>query len=172
MDAKGFTLIELMAALSLLAILSLIAAPSFSAYLRDCRRSAATDTITHAVHAARLLAATHGRPVEICPSLNRRDCAPGEDWGGTLLLRQVPAAADAAAAAVRIIQLPSGEPPLTVHANRDSIRFTPLVPAATAATITVCDDRGPEFAAAVIVSRSGRPRLSGRDASGASLQCP
>jgi len=170
MDAKGFTLIELMVALGLLAILSLIAAPSFSAYLRDCRRSAATDTITHAVHAARLLAATHGRPVEICPSLNGRDCVPGEYWGDILLLRQVPAAADAAA--VRVIRLPSGEPPLTVRANRDSIRFTPLVPAATAATITICDDRGPEFAAAVIVSRSGRPRLSSRNAGGGSLQCP
>ena len=170
MDAKGFTLIELMAALSLLAILSLIAAPSFSAYLRDCRQSAATDTITHAVHAARLLAATHGRLVEICPSRNGRDCATGEDWGDMLLLRQAPAATDAAP--VRAIQLPSGEPPLTVRANSDSIRFTPLVPAATAATITVCDDRGPEFAAAVIISRSGRPRLSGRDAGGASLQCP
>jgi len=171
MGARGFTLIELLVALSLLVVLSLIAAPSFGNYLRDCRRSAAADAITHAVHAARLLAATHGLPVEICPSRNGRDCAPGADWSGMLLLRQRPAATPDASA-VRIVQLPTGKPQLTVHVNRDSIRFTPLVPAATAATITVCDDRGADFAAAVIVSRSGRPRQSGRDAGGAPLQCP
>jgi hypothetical protein len=60
----------------------------------------------------------------------------------------------------------------SVRANRDAIRFTALTPAATTATLTVCDERGSRAARAVIVSRIGRPRISDRDAGGRPLVCP
>lgn len=168
MDGRGFTLVELSVALFLLAVFATVAVPGMREFVRDTQQSAAINGLLHAVHTARRLAAASGRRVELCATQDGRDCSGSPYWDGDLLLRTQ----SAAGVPPRVIPSPSRYGTLSVRANRSAVAFTPLNPAATTATITVCDDRGPRAAAAVIISRAGRPRLSRLDPSGRPLACP
>ena len=173
MAARGLTLVELLVAMALLATLATLATPGFGEYLRNCRRAATVNALSHTIHLARTLASVRGQAVRLCPSADATRCTVGRDWGHTLLIQ--PDGSDGP---------DGGEPPLrvvprldarrrqSVRSNRDSLRFAPLSATGTTATLTVCDDRGSRAARAVIVSRTGRPRTSDRDASGRELVCP
>jgi len=169
---RGFTLIEMMLGLAVLAVLALAALPGLRGYLQDCRRTATVNALAHAVHSARQLAGVLGRNVVLCPTRDGADCSGALDWSGLLVLRTDEAAAFDPEPAPRFIRLAVERSQQSVRSNRDAIRFTPLTPAASTATLTVCDARGPRSARAVIVSRSGRPRISDRDAAGRFLVCP
>jgi type IV fimbrial biogenesis protein FimT len=170
--ARGFTLVELLVAMALLAILATLAAPGFGEYLRNCRRAATVNTLSHTIHVARALASTRGQPIILCPSVDGSRCSSGPDWSHEWLLQ--PDGSDPAAddAPLRVVRPATAGARQSVRANRDAIRFTALTPAATTATLTVCDERGSRAARAVIISRVGRPRISDRDAGGRPLVCP
>jgi len=168
MSPKGFTLLEMLAAMAVLALIGLLATPSLRDYLRDCRRAAAVNAVAHAVHTARTLAGSIGQSVELCATTDGRHCAGGTDWAGSLLLH----APASTAGPLRVVPLSLGRSRQSLRSNREVLRFAPLVPSATTATLTVCDDRGSPSAMAVIVSRTGRPRIADRDASGRRLACP
>jgi type IV fimbrial biogenesis protein FimT len=168
MAPKGFTLLEMLTALAVLTLVGLLAAPSMRDYLRDCQRAATVNAIAHAVHTARALAGSIGQSVELCATSDGRACAGGTEWTGSLLLR----APAIDSGPLRVVPLSLGRSGQSLRSNREVLRFAPLVPSATTATLTVCDDRGSPAAAAVIVSRTGRPRIADRDASGRRLACP
>lgn len=168
MEGRGFTLVEMMISLAVLAIVAAGATPGLRGFLRDCQRTATVDGLVHAIHAARRMAGLTGVPVELCPTLDGLGCSGQFLWNGDLLLQPVPAGRFAA----RVLPAPSRPSVQSVRANRSAITFAPLRPSATTASVTVCDDRGPAFARVVIVSRSGRPRVSERDASGRPPGCP
>ena len=168
MSPRGFTLLEMLVALAVLALVGLLATPSLRDYLRDCQRAATVNAIAHAVHTARALAGSTGLSVELCATTDGRDCAGGTLWTGNLLLRT----SASEPGPLRVVPLSLGRSRQSLRSNREVLRFAPLTPSATTATLTVCDDRGPPAAAAVIVSRTGRPRIADRDASGRRLACP
>ncbi len=173
MAARGFTLVELLVAMALLATLATLAAPGFGEYLRNCRRAATVNALSHAVHAARTQAAVRGGAVRLCTSTGSNACNATRDWSASLLIEaDAPDGAEVVHSPLRVIQLAAEKSRQTVRSNRDHFLFTPLVSSATTGTITVCDDRGSRAARAVIVSRTGRPRISDRDASGRALVCP
>ena len=163
--SNGFTLIELLVALALTAILATVAYPGFSAWLLDSRRDAFVTTALHAVHAARQFSAVRAVSVELCGTLDATHCSGAPDWSSGLLVvgedgtvfRSLPS------------QRSSNGP--TIRSNRAAIRFEPGTSFASPATMTVCDRRGDRAARAIIVSRSGRPRVSERDGSNRVLQC-
>ena len=168
MDGRGFTLVELSIALALLAALALAGVPSLREFLRDCERAATVNGLLQAVHGARRMAAISGRRIELCPTRDGVDCSGDFLWQGDLLLRP-----DAGGTlAPRVLPSPARHGWQSVRANRIALTFTPLRPAATTATLTVCDDRGARAAVAVIVSRAGRPRIADRDPGGRALVCP
>lgn len=160
-------------ALGVLSVAALVAAPALGEYLRDIRRTATLNLLAHAVHTARSAAAALGVRATLCGTLDGASCSQSGDWGDTLLvLPASPAGADGPAAPVRVLRLDAARARQTVRSNRPAIELAPLSPSATTATVTVCDDRGAHAARALIVSRTGRPRLSDRDASGRLLACP
>ena len=168
MDGRGFTLVELSIALALLGALALAGVPALREFLQDCERTATVNGLLQAVHGARRMAAVSGRRVELCPTRDGVDCSGEFLWEGDLLLR--PEAGGTLSP--RILPSPARRSLQTVRANRSALSFTPLRPAATTATLTVCDDRGARAAVAVIVSRAGRPRVADRDPGGRTLVCP
>lgn len=167
---QGLSLVEMLVVVALLAVSATLAAPSFGGLVRDLRRAATLTALSHALHQARVAAAASGRSIRVCATRDRRSCSGETRWGPVLLQR--PAGADGAEALRRVVVLPGGRGPQSIRSNRSFIEFAPLAPAASTATITVCDDRGAAAARALIVSRTGRVRLSDRSAAGEALSCP
>ena len=86
---RGFTLIELMVAVAMVAILSAVAAPSFSAMmLRSGIRSASSD-IGSDLNVARAEAIRVGGRVSLCPRATPTAMTCGTDWSkGWLVFRE------------------------------------------------------------------------------------
>ena len=161
----GHTLTELMAILGIAAILAAAAVPLFSTLLLDIRMNAAVASAMHAVNLARQFAATRSETIRLCGSADQRECSGLVDWSPGLLL-----ADDGGEFHQNLGQSDDGGAP-RLRSNRPTLSFEPGTGFATPATIVVCDRRGPRAARAVIVSKSGRPRTSTRDASDRVLTC-
>jgi len=161
---RGHTLTELLTAFGVVAIISGAAVPAFNSLLLDSRRNATITTALHAANLARQLAALRGEPVRLCGTGDQRECSGRVDWSAGLLIandrglrRNLPLAATARAPWIR--------------SNRAIVSFEGGSGFASPATLVVCDRRGGAAARALIISRSGRPRVSDRDASNRPLTC-
>lgn len=190
---RGYTLVELVCVLCIAGVLMSIALPSFGALSRNERRTAAANELLATLLVARSEALKRGgRPIVVCgiadPALppGQQRCA-GYDWtAGWALGTWDDANGDGTVDAPefrarRVFQPPRGGG-LTVRAG--NFMTTPRVaPAGTLVvksfgnrssngTVTICDDRGPADARAVIVSSLGRGRVSPRKADGRPLACP
>lgn len=93
LDQRGFTLIELMVAIAMVAILSAVAAPSFSDMMvRSAIRSASSD-LGADLNVARAEAIRIGGRVTICPRTSPTAMTCGSDWAqGWLVFREAGAA--------------------------------------------------------------------------------
>jgi type IV fimbrial biogenesis protein FimT len=161
---RGFTLMELLAALAILAVLAGLAVPALHGLVLDSRRTAAMGELARAVWYARVEATQRGRPVELCASSGSTACDGGADgWG--LGWRVAPTSDPGEA--LRIGQPAPGTAVLL--ANRATFRFEPHDRRSTNGTIAWCDPRGPAASRALVISPTGRPRI--QPGSGA-LECP
>lgn len=163
--SRGHTLVELLVMFGIVAVISAAAVPTFSNLLLDSRMNAAVTTSLHAVNLARQFSATRGEIIRLCGSDDQQACSGSEDWTSGLLL------SDDGEALRRSLPLAGGSGVPRVHSNRATVMFTGGSGFASPATVTVCDRRGARAARAVIISRSGRPRVSERDASEGPLTC-
>jgi len=176
MDAgeRGYTLIELMFALAILAGLLAWSVPTFGDLRRNAARTTAVNEFVQAVYFARSEAIKRNGVVSLCPSRDAQSCdAAGAPWHAGWIVfinhdRDNPAVRD------------GSEPLLRTHAawttgrivaNRTTLSFRPYGQSGVTATVVFCDDRGARDARAVIISQTGRPRVTGRDASGGALSC-
>lgn len=74
---SGFTLIELMVVIALVAILGAIAIPSYQSSIANNRVSAEVDRVAMDMSYARSEAVKRGIPVSVCPSTG---CAASSNW--------------------------------------------------------------------------------------------
>jgi type IV fimbrial biogenesis protein FimT len=162
---RGYTLLELLAGLALVAILAAIAYPGFAALLLDSRRDAVVSITVHAVHAARQFAAARGESMQLCGSRDAQQCSGQGDWSAGLLI------IGSGGAVLRSLPLSLRNQGPRLISNRPAVTFEPGTSFASPATLTICDRRGSAAARAIIVSRSSRPRISKRDAGNRPLQC-
>jgi type IV fimbrial biogenesis protein FimT len=163
--SAGHTLTELMAILGIAAILAAAAVPLFSTLLLDSRMNATIATAMHAVNLARQFSATRGESIRLCGSADQQQCSGTVDWSAGLLL------ADDTGGFRRSLVLAGSSGAPRLRSNRAMLSFEAGSGFATPATFVACDRRGASAARAVIVSRSGRPRASLRDASERPLTC-
>lgn len=77
---RGYTLIELMMVLTIVSILSAIAAPSFARLLADTRVADATSELFGAVLQTRSEALKRHRRVVLCTSSDATDCGSETGW--------------------------------------------------------------------------------------------
>jgi type IV fimbrial biogenesis protein FimT len=161
---RGFTLVELLAALAILAVLAGLAVPALHGLVLDSRRSAAMADLARAAWYARVEAVQRGRPVELCASSGGTTCDGGTSgWGHGWRVAPTSNPGET---------LRTGRPErgrAVFLANRATFRFEPHDRRSTNGTIAWCDPRGPSASRALVIAPTGRPRLE--PGSGA-LACP
>lgn len=171
---SGFSLVEAIVALAIIAIAFAMGAPSFRNALLDARRAAAVNEFMHSLYSARSNSLLKAEFVALCPSRNLEQCeqAPGR-WadGWIAFVNRNHAGLPAVDPGEEVLERHPALPAIEVSANRDALVFRNDSFTGTTASFVFCDERGARFARAVIVSQSGRPRLSESDAYGHTLKC-
>jgi type IV fimbrial biogenesis protein FimT len=101
-QTQGFTLIELMVALAIIAIVAAVAVPSYQSNIAAGRKTSAANNLLGALQFARSEAIVRRSAVKVCASTDGSSCS-GTDWstGGVVLegatvLRSIPPASDVA----------------------------------------------------------------------------
>ena len=175
MDRRhGFTLPELVFTLAIIAGLLGFGVPTFRELQRNAARTREVNQFIQAVYLARSEAIKRNGVVSLCPSADGQRCAPaGTPWHAGWIVfvnldRDSPAVRDDDEELLRVYAPWSGG---SVSANRGTLSFRPFGQMGVTATVTFCDERGPPAARAVIISQTGRPRVSARSASNGPLTC-
>jgi len=171
---RGQNLPELMFALAIAAGLAGWAVPAFRDVQRNAARTREVNQFVQAVHLARGEAIKRNTVVSLCPSAGGTDCAAaGTPWHGGWIAfvngdRDSPAMRDGGE---ELLQVYPGWNAGRIVANRATLSFRAFGQSGVTATFAFCDDRGSVAARAVIISQTGRPRVSDRSASGSPLAC-
>ena len=172
-NSHGYSLFELLATLTLVALIVGIGLPSFSAIAARAGMRVEVNALFHAIHLARKESVMRRRVVSLCPTLDGLHCEPGRDWSTGWLMfentdRDEPPRRDV------------GEPLLQVHlvgenvqimANRRGFTLRSTEKRATNGTFVVCDRAGRATPVALVVSYTGRPRVTQETRRGTSYEC-
>lgn len=167
---RGWTLLNMLISVSIIAILISLAVPSFSRLMWDQRRVSAVNSLVHGLHLARSEAIKRAQFVVLCPIGAPGACleraGPWDDgWMVFVNLdRDHPPQRDPGEPVVHIAPAPAG---VDMFANRSAFVMRPVSVRSSNGTVTFCDPAGRMTGRAVIVSYTGRPRTSGRN-----LRCP
>lgn len=170
----GYTLPELMFSMAIVAGMVAWAVPAFRDLERNAARTSEVNLFLQAVYMARSEAIKRNAVVSLCPSRDGVSCAAnGTAWDRGWIVfanldRDSPAVRDAGEELLYAYPTWTGG---SVLANRATLSFRAFGQSSVTATFTFCDDRGGRHARAVIISQSGRPRVSDRSSSGTPLSC-
>ena len=142
---------------------------------RNAARTREVNQFVQAVHLARGEAMKRNGVVSLCPSRDGQLVRRGRRRHGTTAgscspigIGDSPAARDAGEDLLHVY--PAWREGRIV-ANRATLSFRAFGQSGVTATFAFCDDRGSGAARAVIISQTGRPRVSARSSSGAPLSC-
>lgn len=191
--ARGFSLVELVVALAVAAILMGVAAPSFGELAMDLRQSGLHNALAGDLRLARLEAIKRGGQVSVCARGGATSC--GDDWSGGwhVFAESVGGTTGDIDAGERLIRSRSGVGKGLRLAARAVLRPQPLAARPhivfdgrgradwTLGTIVFCDGRGATGARALVVNGAGGVRRaqpasdadeSVADAFGDPVECP
>ncbi len=163
---RGLTLIELLASVAVLTILTGVGVPSFQSVMANQKQTAAVNSYIASFQQARIRAVAQASQVVLCPSASGITCTGGLSWEHGWLIydddnrnrRHDPGETVVAV----FTALPSGlsatssvgRPQLVYRAD-GSVTGSNL-------RLTLCDRRGTAHARSVVINNHGRPR-SGPD---------
>ncbi len=160
---RGVTLLELLIVLMVAGVLAAAAVPGLGAFILNARRTADVNGFVTAVQLARSEAFKRGRTVVLCKTADGTHCGGSDvdfDQGWMVFVNdgsESPPRRDADEP-----QLYAYRPEMagSITANRRLFEFRPFGRRSTNGTVTFCDRRGAGQARAVIVSFTGRPRVT------------
>ena len=171
----GVTLMEVLTTSAVALTVTAVAVPAMHHFNTVQETAVAANAIVSDLALARHAAVTGRKAIVLCPSSNGTRCSGGFDWTDGWLVfadddgdRQLDAeerrlsVANRPAARVRI---------LTSSGRRKIVYRSDGTAAGTNATFRICNARDPDRRRTVIISGTGRPRLSNRDASGREINC-
>jgi type IV fimbrial biogenesis protein FimT len=171
---RGFTVPEMLVTIAIAAVLTGASIPTFRDLRRDAARTREVNQFLQAVHLARGEAMKRNGVASLCPSADGRSCASGGaawDQGWILFAnddRDSPPVRDAGEELLHVYPAWGDG---RIVANRSTLSFRAFGQSGVTATFAFCDDRGSTAARAVIISQTGRPRVSTRSSSGSPLDC-
>ncbi len=175
---SGFTLIELMIAVALVAILLATAVPALDDFTNDARQTGAINDFISSIHLARNTAITTNSRVTMCASASGTNCELTSWDAGWIVFGDLNSngALDvgetivSASAAVEGLSIQSGEFPAALMYRPNGRAMTAAL-TGNSGEFAVCDFRGADYAKVILVEISGRPRMSEKKASGAAPTC-
>lgn len=170
----GLTLVELLTVLAMVAILSTVAVPNLARFIRNSERAAAVNDFLHAIYFARTEAIKRGTVVSLCNTVDGERCAnDAANWSSGWM---VFVNTDHDDLPVRdpgepILRRYAGWPRGRIASNRKAFSFRAYNQSTVNGTIVFCPAGYSHDARAIIISHTGRPRLSSKDAEGKALRC-
>ena len=170
---KAITLVELIIALSVLAILTAIASPGLTSLFQRIRMDNDVNKLMHSFHRARQNALVTGVATALCPSGDGMQCDDSRNWAdGWVVFANTdgdePPAIDPGEP---ILKRGGPSRNLRIQTNRRAYILRPFGLRSTNGTLTWCDGRGASYARALVISYTGKPRVSDTTASGQPLEC-
>lgn len=133
-NQRGFSLVELIVTISILAILTAMAAPSMVNLIKDARLSSQSDLLVSILNTARMEAIKQRKSITVCPAVNANtdsNCPASGTWANGMLIWD-------GSAIIQRIQPKTG---LTIanSANKTSVAFSATLGGADAASaFTLC----------------------------------
>lgn len=173
----AFSLIEAIASLAILGILASTGIPSMQRLLADQQTYTAASTLVAALNLARSEAVMRHSPAVLCPSHNGNDCVDGSSetvWEKGYLLfsdNNGDARRDGDEPVLLRFDITRG---VTVRSSRSRDHVTYLsngLATGTNLTFTLCPAVKKATARAVIVSNTGRARISTKLSDGRQIEC-
>ncbi len=174
----GFTLIELLVALAITAILFGIGLPGISSILATNRLTTHINLLSAAMAYTRSVAVLHNQAAIICKSSNGQDCDVKAKWENGWII-YFDKDGD------RTLNTEKGDEVLRVQSalTATTLRYKAFGPRGyiayqadgfteTNGTFTLCIKNRPKIKKALILSKSGRLRVSQTGYAGKPLKCP
>ena len=171
-NISGFSLLELMVALSIGALIMSMAVPSFRNSIDNQRMVSATNELVMSLTLAKSEAIKRVSYVSVCKSSDGATCTGNtSDWNeGWIVFANAASvnlgSVDAGDELIRVFPALSSRLSVTPIGNVDGfLSFRPSGTLGTNAanmtgTLTTCDDRGADHATAILLEPSGRWRIS------------
>ena len=175
---RGFTLIELMVTISLVAVLITLGVPGMQQMMRSNARASSSNELISTINQARSEAVKRNTEVSLCPSTNGTSCTGGTAWAGGWIafvdddLDGVAEANDGNGTwntGEEILTVVSAlSNTTTINSSFTTITYRPngrmrTSASAEQAEFILCDAQGVSDATAVLIWISGRPQSSDTD---------
>ncbi len=175
----GFTLLELMVTITVLALVLSIGVPSFQQVMADSRRTSDVNELLLSLNLARSEALKRNRHVTICKSADGAACGDAAtSWsdGWIVFVNNSSANVDAVNAGEELLLV---KPKLSRNvvltpdaAVADFAAFRPDGRINAAGGFVLCDGRSADHARGVFISPTGRPSSAKERPDGSALDCP
>ena len=159
MSTRGFTLLELLVAVAVLAILVTLGVPSFAGLVRNTRELNAYHLLTASLAAGRIAAVRYNTPVLVCPSEDGAHCRDDPAWeDGWIVRLERPAPGGAPTTLQHVDGIGAGLA-LRSTGGRRRVRFTPAGWSyGSNLSIRLCTRKESRLLGKVVVNNAGRTR--------------
>ncbi|MET0012162.1 MAG: GspH/FimT family pseudopilin [Sedimenticola sp.] len=180
---RGLTLVELVVTLMVGTVLISIAASASRELTGRSRMSSAVDEVLSHLHLARSEAVKRGQRVILCSSRNGSDCEPTIEWQEGYMVfvdSDQDGKRDDGEPLLRFAnnqkRQHSQEMPILIRTSlyrrKITYKASGMSKGGSNATFTFCDRQKHAAPRAIIISNTGRPRLSTTRSGGEPIACP
>ncbi len=173
---NGITLIESLVGLSILGLLISFGTPTLAGMIAKHAVTAETNSLMTFINYARTEAIMRQSRVALCPSTENNQCQPSTNWDHgwlTYVDSNENRRLDPEEAVLAIHQSDDDQTQVHSSRGRTQLSFLPDGHASWSnGTYRICSTSGKAEPRAVIVSTTGRPRISTVDPRGKPLTCP